>query len=141
MLDIFGDIFGSKSQGSDGQNGQLDKMASWAGAGRFYVWTRSSPINLGQVNVWTRSVGKAEFFFEMLKSAVQKPTNLDHGKFRNRGWIHVWSNWGYRPEGWGSFRSKMPKFCVDKNGSFGIKHLWGLSGVLTYYTFPITVGR
>ena len=84
MLD--GDILGPKVRG------RMDKMASWAGAGRFYIWTRSSPINLGQVNVlWTRSVGKAEFFFEMLKSAVQKPTNLDYGN---------------RPEGCGS---KMPK--------------------------------
>jgi hypothetical protein len=36
-------------------------------------------------------------------------------------WIHVRTNWAYRPEGCGSFRTKMPKirkFCPDKNGGF-----------------------
>ena len=37
-------------------------------------------------------LAKRNFFFEMLKSAVQKPSNLDHGN---------------RPEGCGT---KMPKF-------------------------------
>ena len=56
MLDIFGDILGPKVRG------RMDKMAGWAGAGRFYVWTRISPINLGQVGVWTKLVSGAEIF-------------------------------------------------------------------------------
>ena len=68
MLDIFGVILGPKVRG------RMDKMAGWADAGQFYVWTRSSPINLGQVDVWTRSVGGAENFSKCwvsMKSAVQ----------------------------------------------------------------------
>jgi hypothetical protein len=37
------------------------------------------------------------------------------------GWIHVRTNLAYRPEGQGTFRTKMPKFrkfCPDKNGGF-----------------------
>ena len=71
MLDIFGVILGPKV------GGRMDKMAT----GRFYVWTRSSPIILGQVDVWTGSVGGAEFFFfQNVGSAVQKYSNLAHGK-------------------------------------------------------------
>ena len=68
MLDILGDILGPKV------GGRMDKMAGWAGAGRFYVWTRISPINLGQVGVWTSLVGGAEIFsryWVTMKSAVQ----------------------------------------------------------------------
>ena len=59
MLDIFGDISGPEVGG-------MDKMAGWAGTGRFYVWTRSSPINLGQGVYGQGQVGGAEIFFKML---------------------------------------------------------------------------
>ena len=58
MLDIFGDISGPEVRG------WMDKMAGWAGAGRFYVWTRSSPINLGQGMYGQGQVGGAEVFFQ-----------------------------------------------------------------------------
>ena len=78
MLDIFGDILGPKVGGG------MDKMASWANTGRFYVWTRSSLMNFGQVDVWTGSVGREDFFFfQNVGSAVQKYSNLAHGKFQN----------------------------------------------------------
>ena len=68
MLVIFGVILGPKV------GVRMDKMAGWADAGQFYVWTRSSPINLGQVDVRTRSGGEAEKFSKCwvsMKSAVQ----------------------------------------------------------------------
>ena len=43
----------------------------------------------------------------------------DFGNFG--GWIHVWTNWWYRPESQEPFRTKMPKFrkfCPDKKGWF-----------------------
>ena len=71
MLVIFVVILGPKV------GGWMDKMASWAGAGRLYVWTRISPINLSQVDVWTGSVGGEDFFFyQNVGSAVQKYSNL-----------------------------------------------------------------
>ena len=96
----------------------MDKMAT----GRFYVWTRSSPIILGQVDVWTGSVGGAEF--KNVGSAVQKYSNLAHGKFQNSNQPEVGSMFGQiwatgRKVG-GHFGQKCPnfEFCVDKNGGF-----------------------
>ena len=120
MLDIFGVILGPKVRG------WMDKMASWAGAGRFYVWTRSSPINLGQVDVWTGSVGGAEFFFQNVGSTVQKYSNLAHGKFQNSNQPEVGSMFGQiwatgRKVG-GHFGQKCPNFenfAWTKMGGFG----------------------
>ena len=77
MLDIFGDISGPEV------GGWMDKMAGWAGAGRFYVWTRSSPINLGQGMYGQGQVGGAEFFFQMLGYHEVCGSNLARGKFQN----------------------------------------------------------
>ena len=44
-----------------------------------------------------------------------------------RGWIHVRTNWGYRPECHGKCRTKMAKFrkfCMDKNG--GVSGKFGI---------------
>jgi hypothetical protein len=46
----------------------MDKMAGWAGAGRFYVWTRSSSINLSQRVYGQGRVGGADFFFQNVGS-------------------------------------------------------------------------
>ena len=77
MFDIFGDISGPEV------GGWMDKMAGWVGAGWFYVWTRSSPINLGQGMYGQGQVGGAEFFFKMLGYHEVCGSNLARGKFQN----------------------------------------------------------
>ena len=72
-------------------------------------------------------LAERNFFFEMLKSAVQKSTTANSEIVINQRLDPCLVKLGLLA---GSFRSKMPnffKFCVDKNG---IKHLLGLSGVL-----------
>ena len=127
MLDIFGVILGPKV------GGRMDKMAT----GRFYVWTRSSPIILGQVDVWTGLVGGAEFFFQNVGSAVQKYSNLAHGKIViNRRLDPCLVKYGLPAGRSGVISVKNAQILKilrgqkwEVLGKFKIKHLWGLSRV------------
>ena len=57
-------------------------------------------------------------------------------KQRRLGWIYVRTNLAYVRKVWGHFGQKGPNFenfvrtKIGVSGNFGIKHLWGLSGVL-----------
>ena len=65
-------------------------------------------VSRGQMHVRTRPLGRADFFLELL-IIMNSAAMVNSYIVIDPSLIHVRTDCAYRPEGWGSFRTNMPK--------------------------------